>query len=125
MVATALYPSLQFRLEPDGIVGAAEGEMRIVPSGDGRLSYSGKSYAGTFTVRFDEEGKFIVINVLPIETYLLILLLMLAEYWKTQLVNQLLACNLQPIDNQFYVMQLIRQKKHGHQGKTRSATYGA
>jgi stage II sporulation protein D len=63
--------STQLRLDPQGTVAVAEGNIFITPFRSSNLRYGGVAYAGRILVRVENIGPtFRVINVLPLETYL-------------------------------------------------------
>jgi stage II sporulation protein D len=62
--------SLQVRLDPGGSVGAAEGEITVVPASGADVSVSDTPYAGRVVVRPGKSSKLLAINVVPLETYL-------------------------------------------------------
>jgi len=66
---TAQQSMLYFRLEPEGNVATADGEVSVIPLNGSALSLEGTSYPGTIKVRYDG-GAVSVVNVLPLETYL-------------------------------------------------------
>jgi stage II sporulation protein D len=70
VVVSGRYPQIELRLEPDGRVATAEGDVWVVPNGRSALSYDGKSYAGGMQFWFGDDGKITVVNIVPLETYL-------------------------------------------------------
>jgi len=67
---SALGESIQIEIEPDGALGAVEGEALIVPNAKSVLMVDGIAYAGKMRVVPSGGGAMMLINVLPIERYL-------------------------------------------------------
>ena len=70
LTVTGKYPYLELALEPGGRVATADGDVRIVPASKNALWLSKTPYAGVMSVSAKSNGKLMVLNVLPLETYL-------------------------------------------------------
>lgn len=57
-------------LEPAGMTAVAEGEVTISPRGNSALEFDGVSYAGRIRAATDSRGTILLVNTLPLETYL-------------------------------------------------------
>jgi stage II sporulation protein D len=62
--------SLQIEMDPDGSLGAVEGEAVIVPKAKSVLMFEGVAYSGNMRVVPSGGGTMMLINTLPIERYL-------------------------------------------------------
>ena len=60
---------LYFRLEPEGNVATADGEVFLLPLNGSSFSFDGITYAGKMKVYYSQGGV-AVVNVVPMETYL-------------------------------------------------------
>ncbi len=61
---------IEVTLEPSGNVAVAEGEVVVAPRGNSAFVLDGVSYAGNVRVLLGADGKLMLVNTVPFETYL-------------------------------------------------------
>jgi stage II sporulation protein D len=67
---TGAYPYIELALEPGGRVATADGAIRIVPASKNALWFGKIPYAGAMNITAKSNGRLMLLNILPLETYL-------------------------------------------------------
>jgi stage II sporulation protein D len=70
VVLSGRSPRIEVTLEPSGNVAVAQGDVAVSPRGNSSLSFDGVSYAGYIRALLGPDGGLMLVNTVPIETYL-------------------------------------------------------
>ena len=62
--------NIELMLEPSGNVATAQEEVSIIPRGAAALSFEDVTYAGSMSIVIGADGKLMLVNTVPLETYL-------------------------------------------------------